>query len=69
MNAELKLLREQAKHLRFTGHKYDQIARIMGVSTPRAWILANSERHRKNSKESEKKYEKRNRIALCDMEK
>lgn len=59
----------KAEELRKQGLTYKEIGRRLGISEAKAWIVLNRERHRKNQRESQQKYYKRNKTPLCDVPK
>lgn len=61
-------LARRANALRNTGATYSRIAKILSISSGKAWSLCNPERQRENSRESMARYIARGFVALCDME-
>lgn len=54
--------------LRQEGKSYKEIGHLLNLPAAKAWQLANRDRHNENSRESNRRYYARGKIALCDME-
>lgn len=59
---------EEARALRAEGKTYQEIDRALGLPANKSWHFLNREASRANSRESCDRYNRRGRVALCDME-
>ena len=61
-----KLVRKALK-LYNQGNTYATIAGALGITTTKAWIFCNQDRHRASCRESAQRYRARGYTALVDM--
>jgi predicted transcriptional regulator len=67
MDEERKDIMHKAISLRKSGKKYAQIADILNLNPAKVWQYCNIERQRETSIESRRRWEKRNKVALCEI--
>lgn len=60
-------LKERVKNLRAGGFTYEQIGRMVGVTSFKAWRLCNEEEYKRINKSSRHRRGLRNGKALADM--